>query len=316
MKNKLIIIYGPTTSGKTSLSIKLAKKLKTEIISADSRQVIKSLDIGTGKFSKLDLVKKEKRYWVIENIKVNLYDVVSPDQTYSVSDFNRDTQEVLNNIFKTKDVAIIAGGTGLYVSSLLNSIESLEIAPDKKLRDKLAKKTISELTAYLNKISSEKYLSLNFSDQNNPRRIIRAIEVLLNSQKLQKNEPVANKYDCFFIYLKPDTEILRLRINSWYQEKLNMGLIEEVKLLKTQYSDEILNSIGLVYREVNRYLNEEISKEYLDIHLPIAIYKYAKNQLTWMRNTKNAHVYEINSQNIDTIQNDIQTDVFDWYNSK
>ena len=98
MKNKLIIIYGPTTSGKTSLSIKLAKKLKTEIISADSRQVIKSLDIGTGKFSKLDLVKKEKRYWVIDNIKVNLYDVVSPDQTYSVSDFNRDTQEVLNNI--------------------------------------------------------------------------------------------------------------------------------------------------------------------------------------------------------------------------
>ena len=173
-----------------------------------------------------------------------------------------------------------------------------------------------ELTTYLNKISPEKYQNLNFSDQHNPRRIIRAIEVFLNSQNLQKNEPVANKYDCFFIYLKPDKEILRLRIDSWYQEKLRMGLIEEVKLLKTQHSDEILNSIGLVYREVNRYLNEEISKEYLDIHLPIAIYKYAKNQLTWMRKTKNAHVYEINSQNIDTIQNDIQTDVLDWYNNK
>ncbi|MBP6979427.1 tRNA (adenosine(37)-N6)-dimethylallyltransferase MiaA [Candidatus Curtissbacteria bacterium] len=316
MKKKLIIIYGPTTSGKTSLSIKLAKRLKTEIISADSRQVIEGLDIGTGKFSKLDLIKKEKRYWLIDNIKVNLYDVILPSQTYSVSDFNKDTQNVINNIFMTKDVGIIAGGTGLYVSSLLNSIESIEIAPDQALRNRLAKKSLLELTTYLNKISPEKYQNLNFSDQHNPRRIIRAIEVFLNSQNLQKNEPVANKYDCFFIYLKPDKEILRLRIDSWYQEKLRMGLIEEVKLLKTQHSDEILNSIGLVYREVNRYLNEEISKEYLDIHLPIAIYKYAKNQLTWMRKTKNAHVYEINSQNIDTIQNDIQTDVLDWYNNK
>ena len=99
MKKKLIIIYGPTTSGKTSLSIKLAKRLKTEIISADSRQVIEGLDIGTGKFSKLDLIKKEKRYWLIDNIKVNLYDVILPSQTYSVSDFNKDTQNDINNIF-------------------------------------------------------------------------------------------------------------------------------------------------------------------------------------------------------------------------
>ncbi len=316
MRNKLIIIFGPTTSGKTSLSIKLAKKLKTEIISADSRQVISGLDIGAGKFSKSDLVKKEKRYWEIGNVRVNLYDVISPDQTYSVSDFNKDVQSVLDKIYEKNNIAIIAGGTGLYISSLFNSIESLKIAPDQKLRNRLAKKTLLELTTYLNKVSPEKYLTLNISDKNNPRRIIRAIEVFLHSQKLQKNEPISNKYDCFFVYLKPDKEILRSRIELWYHEKLKMGLIEEVKLLKTQYSDEILNSIGLVYREVNRHINGEITKEYLDVHLPIAIYKYAKNQLTWMRKTKNAHIYEINNQNIDTIQNDIQTDVLDWYNSK
>jgi len=316
MKNKIIIIFGPTTSGKTNLSVKLAKKIKTEIISADSRQVISGLDIGTGKFSKSDQIKKKKSYWEINGIRVNLYDVILPSQTYSVSDFNKDVERILDKIYKKNNVAIIAGGTGLYISSLFNSIESLNIPPNQDLRSQLTKKTLLELTEYLNKISPKKYKELNFSDRNNPRRIIRAIEVVLYSKKIHKIEPLTKKYDCFFIYLKPDREILRSRLELWYQEKLNMGLIDEVKLLKTRYSDEITNSIGLVYREVNRYLNGEITKEYLDVHLPIALYKYAKNQLTWMRNIKKTHVFELNFQNIDTIQDNIQTQVLDWYNSK
>lgn len=312
MSKKIIIIYGPTTAGKTSLAIKLAKKLNTEVISADSRQIFSELDILSGKYSKSDKIEKHSRYWIVNGVRINLYDNKNLTDLYSVSEFLRDANQELNRIFISKDIAVIAGGTGLYISSLIKPIETIDIKPDQKLRDKLSKLTTPQLQKKLQKTNIQKYQSLNESDINNPRRLIRALEISATPPKKNSKNPRVSDY--YFIYLKPERELLRLRIKSWYEEKLEMGLIKEVKNIRKKHSSQNLTYIGIIYVLVSRYLDGEIKKQDLDFHLPVAIYRFAKRQLLWFRNDPKINYYEIKKSNQQDTETSIITAALRWYN--
>lgn len=313
-QKKLIIIYGPTTSGKTSLAISLAKDLKTEIISADSRQVYKGLDIVSGKYSTADNIKRAHQYWTINGIRVNQLDLMEPNEIYSVSDFIKNTNRELLRIYKKNDVAIIAGGTGLYISALVSPIETINIRPDYKLRKKLLGYSLDELRKELGDINPEKLALLNNSDINNPRRLIRAIEISQSSAVKIAAKEISGNPEIYFIYLKPDKNFLRERIKNWYKEKLSMGLIEEVISLNQKYPPSDIKHLGLVNRMVTKYINKAISKEGLDFHLPIAIFRFAKQQLLWLNDKPEINYYSYDLKNQKKVFSSIITMVLHWYN--
>lgn len=315
MKNKLIIIYGPTASGKTSLAINLAKYFNTEIISADSRQVYKNLDIGTGKYLPEDVIHKGNNFWTINKVRINLYDMLNVGEIYSVSQFNTDVRKNLERIFSKKDIAIIAGGTGLYLKSLLAPIQTINIPPDPQLRNKLEKLKLEDIQKELIKINPKKFDAMNNSDKNNPRRLIRAIEVAGNKKTKPYSHTVIDDVESKFIYLVPNKNMLRLRTTSWYEVRKPIGLIKEVCDLKKKYSDETINSIGLVYKEINRLCNKEITQKDLDQILPAKLYQYAKSQLTWFSNYQDSmYNFDINTHQKNTDK--IIKECISWYNEQ
>ncbi len=313
MSKKIIIIYGPTASGKTSLAVSLAKYFGTEIISADSRQIYKNLDIGTGKYTPGDVIHKDNDSWIINNVRINLYDVLNVGETYSVSQFNTDAKKNLDRIFTKNDVAIIAGGTGLYLKSLLSPIDTINIPPNYQLRDKFEKLNLDKLQNELIKLNPERFNKMNNSDKNNPRRLIRAIEVLENKSLIKASKSITEDVLVKFIYLVPDRNMLRVRTDNWYQVRKPMGLIDEVFNLKRNYSDSVINSIGLVYREINKFCNQEITQKDLDRMLPSKLFQYSKNQLTWFKKF-NDSMYALSIDSYQNTINKIIDESINWYN--
>lgn len=313
MSKKIIIIYGPTASGKTSLAVSLAKYFGTEIISADSRQIYKNLDIGTGKYTPGDVIHKDNDSWIINNVRINLYDVLNVGETYSVSQFNTDAKKNLDRIFTKNDVAIIAGGTGLYLKSLLSPIDTINIPPNYQLRDKFEKLNLDKLQNELIKLNPERFNKMNNSDKNNPRRLIRAIEVLENKSLIKASKSITEDVLVKFIYLVPDRNMLRVRTDNWYQVRKPMGLIDEVFNLKRNYSDSVINSIGLVYREINKFCNREITQKDLDRMLPSKLFQYSKNQLTWFKKF-NDSMYALSIDSYQNTINKIIDESINWYN--
>jgi len=186
---QLLVILGPTSTGKTDLAIELAKKFNGELISCDSRQVYVGLDIGTGKYPNLNIkyqkskIKKRKGYWVIDGILIHMYDLVSPKRQYTVADYVKDTEGVIRDIVKRGKLPILVGGTGLYERAIVDGLSSLKIPADKKLRNKLIKLSREQLQRKLEKIDQEKWEGMNNSDKNNQRRLIRAIELAISTHK-------------------------------------------------------------------------------------------------------------------------------------
>ncbi len=224
---KLVVICGPTATGKTKLGIELAKKFNGEILSADSRQVYKGMDIGTG---------KEINYfqWGI--------DLIEPDYQFNVSDYVKYAQRVLKDIWSRGKLPIIIGGTGLYIKELLRPSETLHIPPNKKLRRKLEKFSLEKLQKELQKKNPEKWNSMNYSDQQNSRRLIRAIEIAL-----QGLDPCnCKKTDVLIIGLTAPYKYLYQRIDKRVEKRIKNGMAEEKERLKRYkklpktlgYSDE------------------------------------------------------------------------------
>src|SRR3989344_1102266 len=181
-KKQLLVILGPTATGKTDLAISLAKKFNGELVSCDSRQVYMGLDIGTGKLPG-GRWKMEDGKWIVNGISIHLYDVVDPKTQYSVAHFVKDAGRVIENIRKRGKLPIIVGGTGLYLKALLYGLSNLAVPADKSLRKKLEKLSREDLQIKLQKISPEKWKSLNYSDRQNPRRLVRAIELEISSRR-------------------------------------------------------------------------------------------------------------------------------------
>jgi len=274
---KILVILGPTASGKTALSIKLAKKINGEIISADSRQVYRGMDIGTGKVTKKEMV----------GIPHHLLDVADPKRVFSVAQYQKLANKVIADILKRDKMPIICGGTGLYIDSVIDGLILPAVPPNKKLRRDLAEKSVVELFAILKKLDPRRAKNI---DAKNPVRLIRAIEIAkqLGAVPKLKKSP---QYDCLKIGIDPEPEILRTKIHDRLIMRLRQGMIDEVKKLHVQgVSWQRLEDFGLEYRYLARLLHPstggKITKSEMLEQLEKEIIKYAKRQMTWFKRDK------------------------------
>ena len=286
-KKKIIVILGPTASGKSDLAIQLAKLFNGEIISADSRQVYKGMNLGTGKVEK---DKKPKNQYYSQGVKHYLLDIVSPKKYFSLADFLKLADKAVKEIFKKGKLPIICGGTGLYISALIEGWQLPKVKPNKRLREKLGKKSKEELFQLLKDLDPQKAKKI---DKNNRPRLIRAIEIASILEKVPALVKKPPDWDILIIGIKKDRQELKNLISQRLEKRLNLGMISEVKNLKKQgVSSQRLEGFGLEYRFLNRYLEEKISFEEMKKQLLKEINNYAKRQMTWFRKIKNVHWVE------------------------
>ena len=272
MKEKVIVVLGPTATGKTSLAVNIARNYNAEIISADSRQVYKGLDIGTGK----DISEYSGNDW---NIPYHLIDIAEPNYNYNLKDFCIDTEQALCEIRKNGKNAVIAGGTALYLDAILNGYTLPGPPPDKDLRESLHKKTTEELQELCKKEVPDYFET---QEKNNRTRIIREIEkkVCPNNQI----EPINSKYNFLIVAPYFHRKIVHSRIEQRLDERFEEGMIEEVQNLHDNgVSWERLDYFGLEYRYIARYLQKQITREELKEQLFIKIRQFAKRQDIWFR---------------------------------
>lgn len=293
-KKKIIVILGPTSSGKSDLAIQLAKLFNGEIISADSRQVYKGMNLGTGKVEK---DKKPKNQYYSQGVKHHLLDIVSPKKYFSLADFLKLANKAVEEIFKKGKLPIICGGTGLYISALIEGWQLPKVKPNKRLREKLEKKSKEELFQLLKDLDPQKAKKI---DKNNRPRLIRAIEIASTLEKVPALVKKPPDWDILIIGIKKDRQELKNLISKRLEKRLNLGMISEVKNLKKQgVSSQRLEGFGLEYRFLNRYLEEKISFEEMKKQLLKEINNYAKRQMTWFRKIKNVHWVEKPEEAVD-----------------
>jgi len=292
LQNKLIVILGPTASGKTSLAVNLAYKLKAEIISADSRQIYKGMDIGTGK----DLSE-----YKIKNVNIpyHLIDILEPKNDYSVYQFKKDFFKCYNALLKKGKNIILCGGTGLYIESVLLDYKIPNVAPDINLRDSLKNKTLDDLIKELKLVGKKSY-DKNF--HTTKRRIIRTIEIL-NNDKLNSNSNNADQKlkNYRVIGLKVEREILLAKIKKRLDERFDQGMIAEVEtLLASGLSTERLQYFGLEYKIIGEYLLKKLEFNEMHDKLNYAINRFSKRQMTFFRRMekRGINIHWINSENI------------------
>lgn len=284
MKNKpkVIVICGPTASGKTSLSIELAKKINGEIVSCDSMQIYKDMDIGTAKPTKEEM----------EDIKHYLIDFVPPNERYSVASFKKDAEKAIEEILAKGKVPIVVGGTGLYVNSLIYGIEFNSIEIDEKYRkeldEKVEKEGLDTLYEEAKKIDPEAIKNISKNDK---KRIIRILEIYKQTGKTkteQEKESRKNgvKYNYKVFAINMDREILYERINKRVDIMIEQGLIQEVENLIQKYEEFPTAMQGLGYKEVVQCINGELTKEEMIEKIKQETRKYSKRQITWFKKNK------------------------------
>lgn len=289
----VIIIAGPTAVGKTSLSINLAKKLNTEIISADSMQIYKKMDIGTAKITKEEM----------QGIKHHLIDIIEPYESFSVQQFQNMALQIISDIHKKNKIPIIVGGTGLYIDSLTHNFDFVNVKPNYELRKELEEIYKSNPKILLDRvmdIDNKLYSHLSINDM---KKLIRAIEVYEEAgKKIEYDRFVENnQYKYHLFVLNDDRQNLYNRINKRVDLMIENGLIDEVKNVY-KIADENSQSMKAIgYREVIPYLKGEISFEEMLGKLKQDSRNYAKRQLTWFRRNEFSNWIDIREKSIDDI---------------
>jgi len=292
---KGIVIGGPTGAGKTNLSLNLAKILNAHIISADSAQIYKGLDIGTAKITPEEM----------KGIPHHMIDIVEPLEKYNVGEYQRNVNNLLNNFEKEKINILLVGGTGLYIDSISEGLSSLPQG-DKNIREKLSSYTKEELYRKLLEVDKEAAQNIHI---NNRIRTERALEVfLLTGEKfsiLSKKNIKENNYDFLKIALEFPREILYERINKRVDIMIEKGLIDEVTNLYDKYGENLtkLNIIG--YNEIISYLKKDFSLEKAIYNIKINSRRYAKRQLTWFKNDPKYTWYLCSQNNENFIFEDV-----------
>ena len=272
-KIPILVIVGPTASGKTGLAIKLAKERNGEVISADSRQVYKGLDIGTGKVTMAEM----------DGVKHHLLDVADPKKVFSVSDFQKLGKEAIADIHNRGKLPIVAGGTGFYIQALVDGLILPEVTPDKVLRKRLEKMPLPKLLSLLKKLDKKRYETI---DKSNPVRIIRAIEIAKSLGQVPALKSKTN-YEPKIIGISIEPERLKKNIHDRLIARLEMGMIDEVRNLhKNGLSWKRMEALGLEYRYIARFLQGKLTETEMLEQLETAINQYAKRQMTWFRRDK------------------------------
>lgn len=279
--NKLITILGPTASGKTSFAAQLAYNLDTEIISADSRQIYKKMDIGTGK----DLSE-----YVIDGkeIPYHLIDIREPGDKYTLFDYQHDFHKVYDEILSKDKYPILCGGTGLYIESVLKGYNLPDVPANKDLRESLQKKTLDELTEIL-----VSYRPLhNTTDTDTKKRAIRAIEIAEYQSKQDAGELEFLPIDSVILGVSISRNKRREKITNRLKSRLIEGMIEEVEfILDSNVTPEDLIYYGLEYKFVTLFVTGKISYEDMFVQLETAIHRFAKRQMTWFRGMERRGFY-------------------------
>lgn len=276
IKPKIIIILGQTATGKSDFAVEIAKQIGGEIISADSRQVYKGMNWGTGKITKNEM----------RSVLHYLLDVTSPSKVFSVNDFQKKAIKAIEGISHNDKTPIICGGTGFYINAITNGTIFPNVPPNKKLRDELSRKTKEQLIKILEKLDKVRLKNI---DQDNPVRLIRAIEIAKALGKVPTiHQDLHNsKYEFLKIGLTLPSEILKERIKTRLFARIKKGMIKEVKNLhKDGVSWKRMNSLGLEYRYVALYLQKKLSKEEMIEKLNTEIWHFAKRQKTWFKRDK------------------------------
>lgn len=314
-RNKLLIILGMTSTGKTDLALQLAKKFNGELVSCDSRQVYQGLDIGTGKFpGKAVKVKQGRGFWEAGGVKVWMYDVADLRSQYSAADYIRDANKVIDEILKKEKLPIIVGGTGLYIKALTQGLSNLVVPSNQKLRSILEKLSLDKLQDQLQKLSAQKWESLNNSDRQNPRRLIRAIEILsMGFYRTQQPKFTIQKFNTLKIGLTAPRSVLNEKINRRVAEWIKQGIVNEVQnLIQGGVTKLRIKQLGLEYRVVIEYLEGEISKAEMIRKMQVKTRQYAKRQETWFKKEKDIFWFNITNS---TWMDQVESRVDSWYYS-
>jgi len=270
-KKKIIIVLGATATGKSDLAIDLAKIFNGEIISADSRQIYRGMNIGSNK-----ITKQEQ-----QNIKHHLLDIVNPDKIFTLYDWQKLTFKLIKEILAKNKLPIIAGGTGLYISSIVQNYQIP--ATDLKLRKKLSKQSLTELIRQLKELDPS---ILKQIDQKNKLKVVRALEYTLSFKEnfIEKQKTNECPYDFLIFEIKMDRQMLYKKIDQRVEQMIKQGLLKEVKRIYKKYPDKSLPALnGIGYKEIISYLDKEITLSQAIDLIQKNTRHYTKRQLTWFR---------------------------------
>ncbi len=280
MKQKVLVILGPTATGKSSLAVSLAKKINGEVISADSRQVYKGMDLGTGKINKKEM----------GDIPHHLLDVIKPNARFSVSRYKQLAGKAIEKVLSKGKLPIICGGTGFYIDSIVKNIALPEVPPNFKLRKQLEKKSAESLFIILKKLSPSRAKNI---DKHNKVRLVRAIEIAKALGNVPKAKELPSKYNFTFIGLDLPDKKLKENISIRLLSRIKKGMVHEVKKLhESGVSWKRLESFGLEYRQIALFLQNKIPKDQMLKGIENETWQYVKRQRTWFKRNKDIKWFE------------------------
>jgi len=281
MNNKLLVILGPTASGKSDLAIKIAKLFNGEVVSADSRQVYIGMDIGSAKVIR----DNDKKGYFSDGINHHLLDVSNPKEYFTVSQYKELADKAIEGIQKQNKLPILCGGTGLYISSVIEGWQFPNVLPNENLRKDLESKTTKQLFDELSLLDQERAKKI---DAKNRRRLIRAIEIAKNKGKVPKLSKNAPDWNIFIIGIKKEVPELKQLILERIDQRIDLGMIREVETLKESgVSSKRLEGFGLEYKWINRYLENKVTIDEMKQKIFMDTCHFIKRQMTWFKKMKN-----------------------------
>jgi tRNA dimethylallyltransferase len=282
---KILAIVGPTASGKTALSIELARAFGGEIVSADSRQIYRGMDIGTAKPTHTEMA----------GVPHHLIDIKNPDEDYAVAEYKRDAVAAIEKILARGTLPIVAGGTGLYIKAVVENLDIPKVAADpalrKKIEEEIKERGLGAVFARLVSLDPE---AASVVDPKNPRRVVRALEVAETTgmpftAQRKKHPPL---FDALVIGINPPTDILRNRINNRIDQMIHGGLREEVRTLVARYGENAIAFDAIGYRELIDHLHGKTSLEEAAALMKLNTWHYAKRQMIWFKKETGVHWFK------------------------
>jgi len=310
MPKPIISICGPTATGKTSLALNLCQEVGGEVVSVDSRQVYRGVDIGTGKGMRGECynVRQASGYWDVEDkrsgrtVRINLYDIIEPDEELNVVQFSKLAGSVIKKIWSRNEVPFLVGGAGLYFEVLLGMVEVARVPIDRELRHRLANLSNEELFYKLKELDPVRAQTI---DRNSPHRLVRAIEIAIGRRALGGRRPdtvrvLPEDLEPLWIGINAPREVLYGRIDHRVEEMLEEGLLEEIASLVGEYGwgAPALNSIG--YIEFKPYFEGEMSLEECVQKVKFNSHAYARRQLTWFRRNKKIRWFDLTTDGFES----------------